>query len=90
MKWKLRALMADRRMTNQELADALGVHRNTVNLLREDYPTMIRLKHMEGICRVLNCTPADLFEFTGDLHPDKELVESQANGTQGQNLVSTS
>ncbi|MGV3523769.1 MAG: helix-turn-helix domain-containing protein [Candidatus Sericytochromatia bacterium] len=64
LKWKLRHLMRERRISNKRLAESIGVHRNTVLLLKEDAPTMIRLKHLEALCEVLNCQPSDLFEFT--------------------------
>lgn len=66
LKWKLRHLMRERKMTNKQLAESIGVHRNTVLLLKADYPTMIRMKHLESLCEVLACQPSDLFELTHD------------------------
>lgn len=66
LKWKLRHLMKDKKISNKQLAESIGVHRNTVLLLKEDYPTMIRMKHLETLCELLECEPSDLFEFTQD------------------------
>ncbi|PKL75582.1 MAG: transcriptional regulator [Candidatus Melainabacteria bacterium HGW-Melainabacteria-1] len=63
LKWKLRQLMRERRITNKQLAESIGVHRNTVLLLKEDHPTMIRMKYLESLCKVLKCQPSDLIEF---------------------------
>lgn len=64
LKWKLRHLMRERKISNKQLAESIGVHRNTVLLLKEDYPTMIRMKHLESLCEILGCQPSDLFEVT--------------------------
>lgn len=63
LRWKLRELMQQRRVSNKQLADRLGVHRNTVLQLKEECPTMIRLEYLESLCLLLNCQPADLFDF---------------------------
>ncbi|MEZ0369426.1 MAG: helix-turn-helix domain-containing protein [Candidatus Sericytochromatia bacterium] len=69
LKWKLRHLMRERKITNKQLAESIGVHRNTVLLLKEDYPTMIRMKHLESLCEILGCQPSDLFEMTHESAP---------------------
>lgn len=66
LKWKLRHLMRERKISNKKLAESIGIHRNTVLLLKEDQPTMIRMKHLESLCHVLECQPSDLFEYTHD------------------------
>lgn len=64
LRWKLKSLMKERKITNKQLAESIGVHRNTVLQLKGDSPTMIRLSHLESLCETLNCKPADLLEFT--------------------------
>lgn len=66
LKWKLKDLMMERKMSNKLLAESMGIHRNTVLLLKEEDPVMIRLKHLETLCEVLECQPSDLFEFRSD------------------------
>jgi len=64
LKWTLRERMKERRISNKLLAERMGVHRNTIRQLKEDQPTMIRLRHLECLCQVLECQPSDLFEFS--------------------------
>ena len=67
LKWKLKDLMLERKISNKLLAESMGIHRNTVLLLKEEDPVMIRMKHLETLCEVLKCQPSDLFEFCSDL-----------------------
>jgi putative transcriptional regulator len=64
LKWTLRERMKERRISNKMLAERMGVHRNTIRQLKEDQPTMIRLRHLELLCQVLDCQPSDLFELS--------------------------
>lgn len=66
LKWKLKDLMTERKITNKLLAESMGIHRNTVLLLKEEDPVMIRMKHLETLCEVLKCQPSDLIEFRSD------------------------
>lgn len=66
LRWKLRTVMADRKISNKQLAQHLGLHRNTVQQLRDDRPTMIRFEYLESLCELLQCEPSDLFEFQPD------------------------
>lgn len=68
--WKLRDLMRERKISNKQLAESIGVHRNTVLLLKEDQPTMIRMKHLESLCQTLNCQPSDLLVLTHESQID--------------------
>ena len=65
MKWRLAAVMADREMGYKELADAAGLHRVTVNRLKNTYEMPPRLDRdtLEKLCRVLKCQPADLLRY---------------------------
>jgi putative transcriptional regulator len=65
IKWRLAAVMADREMGYKELADAAGLHRVTVNKLKNTYEMPPRLDRdtLEKLCRVLNCQPADLLRY---------------------------
>lgn len=67
LKWTLRERMKERRISNKMLAERMGVHRNTIQQLKEAHPTMIRLRHLEQLCQVLNCQPSDLFELSPEI-----------------------
>jgi DNA-binding Xre family transcriptional regulator len=43
-----------------------GFHRTIANNLANDRALNIKLAHMEKLCRLLNCTPNDLFEWKPD------------------------
>ena len=57
---KLKAARAGRDMSQQQLADAVGVSRQTVNAIEKgDYNPTIKL--CIAICRALGCTLDELF-----------------------------
>ena len=57
---KLKAARAGRDMSQQQLADAVGVSRQTINAIEKgDYNPTIRL--CIAICRALGCTLDELF-----------------------------
>ena len=57
---KLKAARAGRDLSQQQLADAVGVSRQTVNAIEKgDYNPTIRL--CIAICRALGCTLDELF-----------------------------
>lgn len=65
IKWRLAAVMADRELGYKELADATGLHRVTVNKLKNTYEMPPRLDRttLEKLCAVLNCQPGDLLRY---------------------------
>ena len=57
---RLKAARAERDMTQQALAEAAGVSRQTINAIEKgDYNPTIKL--CVGICRILGLTLNDLF-----------------------------
>ena len=67
VKWKLRQLMADRQVSNIELADAVKVHANTISRWKtaNEMPK-ISGHEIDLICRALNCTTAQLLGMESD------------------------
>ena len=65
IKWRLKAVMADREMSYRELAEATGLHRVTVNKLVNTYemPSRLDRNTLEKFCRVLECQPGDLLRY---------------------------
>lgn len=60
MKNTIRVARAEQRMTQQELADKVGVSRQTINAIEKgDYNPTIKL--CLAICRSLGCTLDELF-----------------------------
>ena len=68
VQWKLRQMMADRRITTKALAKAVGVHKNTVSRWK-DYDEMPKIdaEELKKICSVLQCQLyPDLIEWLPD------------------------
>lgn len=53
-------LLHDRRMTGAELADRVGIHQNSMSLLRQGKFSMLRRATLVAICVELKCQPGDL------------------------------
>jgi putative transcriptional regulator len=67
IRWKLRQVMADRNVTNRALAEAIGVHETSIsNLKRRDTMPRVDGELLDGLCKALHCTPADLITYTND------------------------
>ncbi len=64
LRWRLREVMARRKMTNRELAQILGVHETSISRLKSS-DTMPRIdgNTLERLCEALMCTPEDLLEY---------------------------
>lgn len=65
--WKLREIMARKKITNRELAKRLGLHETSIARLKaSDTMPRINGKSLKNICRALECTPIDLLIYTPD------------------------
>ena len=65
---RVRVLLAERRMTMQGLADAAGVHRDTVGRwCTDDGIGGMRMKDAESVAAALGCRVSDLFGETGEV-----------------------
>lgn len=76
VRWKLRVIMADRKITNKGLAELLGMNPVSISKLRrvDDMPELggeALAKLCDGITQLsgIPCTPSDLIEFV----PDEQL-----------------
>jgi putative transcriptional regulator len=70
IRWRLAAVMAERHISNKELAVLIGKHPNSVSRLklhhrlpRVDEPTL------NALCKALKCQPGDLMVYEED-EPD--------------------
>ena len=63
---RLDRIMADRKISSNELADNVGLTNVNLSDLKNGKMKGIRFETMNSICRVLNCQPADLFEYIED------------------------
>lgn len=62
----LDVMMARRKMSLTELSEKVGITMANLSILKTGKAKAVRLETLESICRVLNCQPGDIFEFTSE------------------------
>ena len=67
----LSIVMAQRRISSQELAAQIGITQANLSILKTGKAKAVRMSTMDDICRELQCQPGDLFEFVQDDDPWK-------------------
>jgi putative transcriptional regulator len=60
---RLDRVMADRKMSLNELSEKVGVANVNLSKLKNGHVSAIRFSTLEAICDVLNCQPGDILEF---------------------------
>lgn len=60
---RLDRMMADRKMSLNELAEKVGMTNVNLSNLKTGKMKGIRFETLEAICSVLKCQPGDLLEF---------------------------
>lgn len=63
---RLDRMMADRKMTLNELAEKVGISNVNLSKLKNGRVSAIRFSTLEGICEALHCQPGDLLEYNPD------------------------
>ena len=66
---RLDRVMADRKMSLNELSEKVGVANVNLSKLKNGRVSAIRFSTLEAICDVLNCQPGDILEYQ---KPDHE------------------
>ena len=66
---RLDRVMADRKMSLNELSERVGVANVNLSKLKNGRVSAIRFSTLEAICDVLNCQPGDILEYQ---KPDHE------------------
>ena len=56
----LDVMLARRKMTSGELADALGITQANLSILKTNKGRAIRFSTLDAICRILGCQVADI------------------------------
>ena len=59
----LDVLLAQRGMSVQEFAQAVGITPANVAVLKNGRGKAVRFSTLESICRVLHCQPGEVFEY---------------------------
>lgn len=63
---RLDRVMADRKMSLNELAQAVGISNVNLSNIKTGKISAIRFSTLEAICRVLDCQPGDILEYRPD------------------------
>ncbi len=60
-------MLAKRKMTSLELANKIGITPANLSILKTGKAKAVRFTTMDAICKVLDCQPGDILEFTEDM-----------------------
>ena len=63
---RLDRVMADRKMSLNELSERVGVANVNLSKLKNGRVSAIRFSTLEAICDVLDCQPGDILEYKRD------------------------
>ena len=62
----LDVMMAKRKLGLTELSDKVGITLANLSILKNNKARAIRFSTLDAICKVLDCQPGDILEFTDD------------------------
>jgi putative transcriptional regulator len=60
----LDVMMARRKMSLNELSDKVDITHANLSILKTGKAKAIRFSTLEAICKVLDCQPGDILEYT--------------------------
>jgi len=60
---RLDRMMADRKMSLNELSERVGVANVNLSKLKNGHVSAIRFSTLEAICDALDCQPGDILEY---------------------------
>lgn len=63
---RLDRMMADRKISLNELATRVGIADGNLSKLKNGKVSGIRFSTLNAICDILDCQPGDILEFTRD------------------------
>ena len=61
---RLDRVLADRKMKLNDLAEKVGISNVNLSYLKTGKVKAIRFSTLDAICRVLECQPGDILEYT--------------------------
>ncbi|HPA23141.1 MAG TPA: helix-turn-helix transcriptional regulator [Ferruginibacter sp.] len=62
----LDVMMAKRKMSLNELSEKVGLTLSNLSILKTGKAKAIRFSTLDAICKVLECQPGDILEFSSD------------------------
>ncbi|MDR2865830.1 MAG: helix-turn-helix transcriptional regulator [Methanomassiliicoccaceae archaeon] len=63
---RLDRVMADRKMSLNELADRVGISNVNLSNIKTGKISAIRFSTLNAICSTLKCQPGDIFEYVDE------------------------
>lgn len=63
---RLDRMMADRKMSLNELSERVGISNVNLSNLKTGKVKAIRFSTLDAICRALDCQPGDILEYQKD------------------------
>jgi putative transcriptional regulator len=63
---RLDRVMADRKVSLQELAETVGVTNVNLSKIKNGRISAIRFSTLEAICEALSCQPGDILEYSSE------------------------
>ena len=63
---RLDRVMADRKISLNELSEKVGVANVNLSKLKNGHVSAIRFSTLEAICEALNCQPGDILEYKSE------------------------
>ena len=60
----LDVMMARRKIRSKELAEKLGITEANLSILKTGKAKAVRFSTLEALCKILECQPGDLLEYT--------------------------
>ena len=63
---RLDRVMADRKISLNELSEKVGISNVNLSNLKTGKVKAVRFSTLDAICKVLDCQPGDILEFTDD------------------------
>ena len=61
---RLDRVMADRKMSLNELSEKVGVANVNLSKLKNGHVSAVRFSTLDAICKALDCQPGDILEYT--------------------------
>lgn len=62
----LDVMMAKRKIGLMELADKMDITPANLSILKNNKEKAVRFSTLDAICRILDCQPGDILEYTED------------------------
>ena len=62
----LDVMLAMRKMSSKDLAAGVGITQQNLSILKTGKAKAVRFSTLDAICRLLDCQPGDILEYTED------------------------